>query len=196
MSAVNLDIKIIDSVLNGNIDNFVVLVNRHRERVFLMTAKRVPGNDIEDVTQEVFIRAFKNLHTFSRQKPFANWLCIIVLRTCSDYWRKNYKRRELIATAYCNGTGNSDNIEWLGIIVNEKVCANYPKNVRQKELRELLDWTLNKLSPEDRRLIEVVYFEGLSFKEAAEKLDWRLSKTRVRAMRARHKMKKLLNPFF
>jgi DNA-directed RNA polymerase specialized sigma24 family protein len=81
MLAINFKSQIINSVLNGNIDNFVVLVNRHREQVFLMTAKRVPGNDIEDVTREVSIRTFKRLDTFLRKKPFGN-LASGVIENC------------------------------------------------------------------------------------------------------------------
>ena len=189
MPVENHDLKIIDSVLDGNVDDFVVLVNKHRERVFLMTAKRIPANDVEDVTQEAFIRAFKNLHTFSRRKPFVNWLSIIVLRTCCDYWRKNSKRRELTAPA--NNDDNGD-MKWLEIIAAEASSENHAKTAKRKELRELLDWTLNKLSAEDRTLVEIIYFEGNSLKEAAEVLNWGLSKTKVRAMRARHKMRKIL----
>jgi RNA polymerase sigma-70 factor (ECF subfamily) len=188
MPVENHDLKIIDSVLNGNVDDFVVLVNKHRERVFLMTAKRIPANDIEDVTQEAFIRAFKNLHTFSRKKPFANWLSIIVLRTCCDYWRKNSKRRELTAPA----DNNNDDLKWLEIIAAEMSSENHYDTANRKELKEILDWTLKKLAAEDRTLVEIIYFEGSSLKEAAKVLDWGLSKTKVRAMRARHKMRKIL----
>lgn len=189
MPVENHDLKIIDSVLSGNVDDFVVLVNKHRERVFLMTAKRIPANDVEDVTQEAFIRAFKNLHTFSRRKPFINWLSIIVLRTCCDYWRKNAKRKELTAPADKN---NNNDSKWLEIIAAEVSSQNYNNTTKQRELRELLDWTLSKLSAEDRTLVEIIYFEGSSLKEAAEVLDWGLSKTKVRAMRARQKMRKIL----
>jgi RNA polymerase sigma-70 factor (ECF subfamily) len=158
----------------------------------MMTSKRIPTNDIEDVTQDIFIRAFKNLHTFSRKKPFVNWLCIIVLRTCHDYWRNNYKRRELTSLTCYSTTDNNDSIELVELAMNEKSCENYYENVKQKELCELMKVILNKLSLDDRALIEVIYFEGYSFKEAAEKLDWGHSKTRVRAMRVRRKMRKIL----
>jgi RNA polymerase sigma-70 factor (ECF subfamily) len=69
---------------------------------------------------------------------------------------------------------------------------NHYDTANRKELKEILDWTLKKLSAEDRTLVEIIYFEGSSLKEAAKVLDWGLSKTKVRAMRARHKMRKIL----
>jgi RNA polymerase sigma-70 factor (ECF subfamily) len=183
----NPDFKVVDSVLNDNVDDFIVLVNKYQTRVFSMIAKRVPVSDIEDVAQEAFIRAFKNLKTFSQKKPFENWLSIITLRTCCDYWRKNARRKEFTAPA-----NDSAHLKWLELVATDMASEHHRNKVSNKDMRELLDWTLEKLSIEDRTLIEMIYFEGHSMKEAAEVLSWGGSKTKVRAMRARSKMRKIL----
>lgn len=188
MAVPDPDHKIISSVLNGNVDDFIVLVNKYRARVFFLTAKRIPVNDIEDVAQETFIRAFKSLDTFSRQKPFENWLSIITLRTCCDYWRKNARQKEFTAPA-----DDSGNLKWLELVAGRSASDEYRKNVRNEDIRELLNWTLKKLQPDDRSLVEMIYFEGHSLKEVAEVLDWGMSKTKVRAMRARSKMRRILD---
>jgi RNA polymerase sigma-70 factor (ECF subfamily) len=56
----------------------------------------------------------------------------------------------------------------------------------------VLKYALNKLSPEDRMVIELVYLEGLSGKEAAELLGWSLANVKVRLFRSRKKLQKLL----
>lgn len=182
------DYKVINRVLDGNVDDFLVLVNKYRARVFLLTAKRIPTGDVEDVAQEAFIRAFKSLDTFSRKKPFENWLSIITLRTCCDYWRKQARRKEFTAPA-----DDSEQLKWLELVAGRTASDEHRKNIRHKDIRELLDWTLKKLSTDDRSLVEMIYFEERSLKEAAEVLDWGISKTKVRAMRARAKMRKILN---
>jgi len=187
MTDQNPDLKVINSVLNNNVDDFIVLVNKYRTRVFSLIAKRIPVNDIEDVAQEAFIRAFKNLKTFSQKKPFENWLSIITLRTCCDYWRKNARRKEFTAPAV-----DSEHIKWLELVATGIASEQHKDTVSNKDTRELLNWTLEKLSIEDRTLIEMIYFEGHSMKEAAEVLSWGSSKTKVRAMRARFKMRKIL----
>ena len=187
MSAQDPDLMVINSVLSGNINDFIVLVNKYQTRVFSLVAKRIPVNDIEDVSQEVFIRGFKNLSTFSQQKPFENWLSIIALRTCCDYWRKNSRRKELTAPA-----GESEQLKWLELIAVDMVSEKHRQHTAGKEMKELLNWTLGKLSAEDRILIEMIYFDGHSLKDAAEVLNWGSSKTKVRAMRARSKMRRIL----
>ncbi len=183
----NTDLKVINSVLDNNIDDFIVLVNKYRTRVFSLVAKRIPTNDIEDVAQESFVRAFKNLNTFSQKKPFGNWLSIITLRTCCDYWRKTARRKEFTAPA-----DDSEHLKWLELVATDMASEQHTHNVSRKDIRELLNWTLEKLSSEDRTLIEMIYFEGHTMKEAAEVLEWGSSKTKVRAMRARSKMRKIL----
>jgi len=183
----NIELKVINSVLDNNIDDFTVLVNKYRSRVFALVAKRIPVNDIEDVAQEAFVRAFKSLDTFSRKKPFENWLSIITLRTCCDYWRKNARRKE-----FTMASDNPEHLKWLESIASNLASEKHVRSVNNKDVRELLNWTLGKLSIEDRTLIEMIYFEGRSMKEAAEILEWGNSKTKVRAMRARSKMREIL----
>ena len=69
---------------------------------------------------------------------------------------------------------------------------SFYKDGEQQEAREVLDWALNKLSAEDRMVIELVYLEGLSGKEAAELLGWSVTNVKVRSFRSRKKLQKLL----
>jgi RNA polymerase sigma-70 factor (ECF subfamily) len=61
----------------------------------------------------------------------------------------------------------------------------------QKEAKEVLEWALNILSPEDKIVLELIYFQELSGKEAAELLGWSVPKVNMRLLRARKKLKKL-----
>ena len=63
---------------------------------------------------------------------------------------------------------------------------------RQQEARELLDWSLSRLSPKDRMALELVYLEGYTIKEAAKLLGWSTTNVKVRAYRSRKKIHKLL----
>jgi DNA-directed RNA polymerase specialized sigma24 family protein len=64
--------------------------------------------------------------------------------------------------------------------------------VKHAEAAGILEWLLGQLSPEDRTLIESVYIEGMLLREVAAALEWSIIKTKVRAMRARRKMRLLL----
>lgn len=63
---------------------------------------------------------------------------------------------------------------------------------REVEAREVLDWALARLSPEDRMVLELVYLEGLSVREVADLLGWSTANVKIRSFRSRRKLQKLL----
>ena len=68
----------------------------------------------------------------------------------------------------------------------------YDESNFQEETKELLEWALNQLSPQDRMVTELVYLEGMKGKEAAELLGWSTANVKVRTFRSRRKLRKLL----
>ncbi|MFA7232459.1 MAG: RNA polymerase sigma factor [Victivallaceae bacterium] len=179
------DREIIEQVLNGKIEDFSLLIDKYKRRVFGLVSRRIPAVDLEDTVQDVFIRIYSSLGSFSKNKPFENWLTIITLRGCCDYWRKKSRQKE-----YLNTPVDKDQLEWLDDLSSKNETG---RDVPQAEMAEMLKWTLNQLSAEDRTLVEMIYFEELPIKDAAETLEWGLSKTKIRAMRARHKMRKIIS---
>jgi RNA polymerase sigma-70 factor (ECF subfamily) len=81
---------------------------------------------------------------------------------------------------------------WLEEVISEESDQLLEETGSQKEARELLDWALGKLSAEDRTVLELVYLEGLSGKEAADLLGLSVANVKVRSFRSRRKLKKLL----
>ncbi len=63
------DNKVIDSVLEGRVDEYGILVERYKARVFSIVAGRVPETDAGDVANEIFLRAFRGLASFQRGQP-------------------------------------------------------------------------------------------------------------------------------
>lgn len=81
---------------------------------------------------------------------------------------------------------------WLEEVLSNKSGQSIEETGSQREAKELLDWALGKLSPEDRMVLELVYLEDLSMKEAAGLLGWSVANVKVRSFRSRRKLKKLL----
>ena len=179
------DQDIILHILNGEINQFELLVEKYRRKVFSIICKRIPYNDQESTAQEVFLKAFRSLSTFDIEKPFENWLSIISVRTCYDYWREHHRSKQL---TFVSGEERHD--EWLEKAQAAHSLEKFEAEVSSKETLEVLDIVLKRLSPEDRLLIDLVYFEGWKVKEAGKILNWKLSKTKVRLMRAKQKLKK------
>ena len=81
---------------------------------------------------------------------------------------------------------------WLEEVISEGSGQSLEEKGSQQEAREILDWALGKLSVEDRMVLELIYLEGLSGKEAADLLGWSLANVKVRSFRSRRKLQGLL----
>ena len=179
------DRDIILKILDGEINQFELLIEKYRRKVFSIVCKRVPNRDQELVAQDIFIKAFSSLSTFKSTMPFENWLATIAVRTCYDYWRSAHRSKQIEIV-----TSDNKHENWLKSVHNAHSLEQFNREVSKQETLEVLTSVMKKLSPEDRLLIDLIYFENWKLKEAAEILNWKLEKTKVRAMRARKKLRK------
>ena len=188
MSSDAYESELIKKILGGRREEFGILVDKYREKVFAVTARRIPRDDVEDVAQEAFVRIFRGLSGYAPLKPFENWLTTITLRCCCDYWRAAGRRRERTAP----GDIGPEQAEWLERVAAATSEEAFRALSFKREAEELLDATMSRLDAEDRTLIELVYWEDRPLAEAADVLEWGLAKTKVRLMRARGKLRKII----
>jgi RNA polymerase sigma-70 factor (ECF subfamily) len=181
------DIDTVYQVMNGNIDAFESLIERHKDVVLRIVKRHVPYNEIEDVVQNAFLRVYQSLSKFKGKGKFRNWICSITVRTCYDYWRKAYKNCEIPMSAL-----TEEHQKWLDDVISIQSEAEIHEKAQEKQASELLEWALGKLSPKDRMIVELVYLENLSGRETAELLGWTVSNVKVRSFRAKGKLKSLL----
>jgi RNA polymerase sigma-70 factor (ECF subfamily) len=181
------DAEIIRHVIDGDPNAFESLLIRYKDSVLRIVKRHVPFNEVEEVAQNSFIRVFKALPTFKGKGEFKQWLSAITVRTCYDYWRKAYRSREIPMSSL-----TERHQEWLEEVISDQSGSAIHEKGAQKEAGELLDWALAKLSAEDRMVVELVYLEGLTGKEAADLLGWTVSNVKVRSFRSRKKLKRLL----
>lgn len=187
----NNDNEIIRRVLDGKVNDYELLLNRYQSIVLKILMKRLPYEQVEEVAQIVFIKAYESLHTFSGEKPFKNWISSIALKTCFDFWRKQYKKKEISIEFMSDGDRS-----FLNNAILEQSADALIKKGQEKEAKELLDWALKKLSPENRIVLELIYLEGYSNKETANFLGWSNVNVKVRSMRARRKLEKILRNLY
>ncbi len=180
------DDEIVRQVVAGNVNAFEHLMKRHQHLVLGIVKKHVPFDQVEDIVQDVFVRAYRSLSTF-KGDSLAHWLSVIAVRTCYDFWRKHYKSRELPMASL-----SEEHEAWLNAALFDDANRSFQEAGLQKEAREILDWALNELSAKDRLIIELVYLEGLSVNEAAGQLGWSTANVKVRLFRSRRKLHSLL----
>lgn len=182
------DDALVKLVLEGRSDAFETLVKRHQRRVFSLVAGHVPAQDVEDVAQEAFLRAYKSLANYQgRGKGFGAWLAAIAVRTCHDHWRKVYRRKETPVSHI-----SQEHENWLDSALAESSIQALEEKGASQEARELLEAALDRLEADDRMVLELVYLQELSGKEAARLLGWSTAKVKVRCFRAKRKLEDFL----
>ncbi len=186
-SSESSDSEIVRWVLDGDVNAFERLLKRYEDHVLMIAKRHIPYAQIEEIAQDVFVRAYESLPSFKKKSSFKQWLSTIAVRTCYDFWRKAYRSREVPMS-----TLTKKHRDWVEQVMFDQSNRSFTEDGSQKEARELLDWALARLTAEDRMVLELIYFEGLSGKEAAELLGWSVANVKVRSFRSRRKLQKLL----
>ena len=176
--------ELIAAVLSGDSASFEPLVQKYSPRVFA-TARRYARRDseVEDIAQEVWLKAFDKLKTFRGEAPFEHWLMRMTVRTCYDFLRSHQRNRE---SAYSEISEPEE--DWLERFVAEPGSAAEDADAAKL----LVDRVLEKLSPAARLVVTLLEIEDRSVKEIAEITGWSVPLVKVRAFRARAEMRKIV----
>lgn len=178
---------LIHEILKGNVEKFEILLKLYERDVSRVISCRVPAGKITELVNEAFVKTYFSLKTFKGVRPFKHWLIRIAIRTCFDFWRQEYARKEAPFSSL-----SEDGDKWLNSIPSDISVNNLDEMAASKEAREVLDWVMSLLSADDRMLITLLYFEEKSVAEIAEIMDWSESNVKVHAFRARRKMREKL----
>ena len=180
------DGELLQHIRHGEIDRYADLISRYQRHVIRIVSRRVPGDRAEEITHDVFVRAYVGLAQFSGLVSFEHWLAGIAVRTCYDFWRGR-KREELPISALTN-----DHHLWIEQTLAVQSEEQFHNQVRRREATEVLEWALGQLSPENRAVLTLVHLDGQSVREAAQLLGWSVVNVKVRAHRARQMLRTLL----
>lgn len=181
------DAEIIRQVIAGDVNAFENLLRKYERFVMAIVKKHIPHDHIEDTAQEVFLRTYQSLSSFKGNSSFQYWLSVIAVRTCYDFWREHYKSREIPMSSL-----TEQHMMWLEGTMSDTSNELFYEKSLQKEAEEVLGWALSSLSAADRMVLELVYLEGHSIKDAARLLGWSSVNVKVRLFRSRKKLKALL----
>ena len=177
--------ELIAAVLKGDAASFEPLVQKYSSRVFA-TARRYARreSEVEDIAQEVWLKAFEKLGSFRGEAPFEHWLMRLAVRTCYDFLRGHQRNRE---TAFSELTETEG--DWLERFVSQPDSLGENADAA----RQLIARVLNQLSPAARLVITLLEIEERPVKEIAALTGWSVPLVKVRAFRARAEMRKILS---
>jgi RNA polymerase sigma-70 factor (ECF subfamily) len=178
------DAELIAAVIKGDAASFEPLIVKYQPRVFA-TARRYARreSEVEDIVQEVFIKAYQKLGGFRGEAPFEHWLMRLAVRTCYDFLRSHQRNRETAFTEL-----SPPEIDWLDRYVADPESASEHADAA----RQLIERVMASLSPPARLVITLLEIEERSVKEIAEMTGWSVPLVKVRAFRARAEMRKIL----
>lgn len=178
------DAELIRAVLQGDMASFEPLVAKYSPRLFA-TARRYARreDEIEDIVQEIWSKAYHKLPSFRGEAPFEHWLMRMAVRTCYDFLRSHQRNRE---NTFTELTKEED--DWIERIMSA------PEQVSDKAeaAKQLVDRLMKMLPPPARLIIQLLEIEDRSVKEISALTGWSVPLVKVRAFRARAEMKKCL----
>ncbi len=172
----------------GDSEAFGELVTLYENKI-LNYCYRMLGNrtDAEDATQEVFVKLYRFIGSFTGQSAFSTWLYKIAFNVCLDYLRKNKKHTSDTVSLHQQ---NAEGEEFL-LNIEDKGLTPY-ESAQMSEAQRALALALEQLSEDQRRVVVLRDVEGLSYEEIGEVMGIAEGTVKSRINRARLALKKLL----
>lgn len=175
----------VERVRAGDQDAALELMRHLNPLVLKLVRAHLPRRTAEeDLVQTVFLRIFSRLNQFSGTVPLEHWVSRVAVNTCLNELDKQRVRPEL---------------RWADLSEDEEeVIRNLAHSEEDLDssqslaARELVDKMLEQLSPEDRLVVTQLHLEGRTVEELQKMTGWSRTLVKVRAFRARQKMKKHL----
>ncbi len=179
------DETIIEEYRDGDPEAFTELVRRYLSPMYRFARRSLPSDDeAEDVVQEIFLKAWKNLPQFKIEKKFRFWIYAIAKNALIDHLRKKkdvpFSQME---------TGRED-------LFSENLPGEEPlpdELFEKAELGALLSEALSKLPENYRTTLTLHYSEGLTFEEIAEIFDRPMNTVKSWHRRGTHSLRRFLS---
>ena len=170
---------IVERWQRGDKKAFEVLVKRHMAEAYL-TALGFAGNpeDAKDLSQDAFVKAFRARRQFDPQRPFYPWFYRILKNHCLNFLKRAQRNTQPLY--------HQDGLD------NERFAAQGVtplENLERDERLRLLRAAIERLSPEHREVIILKTYQGLSYREIAERLDTPIGTVMSRLYYARKMLK-------
>jgi RNA polymerase sigma-70 factor, ECF subfamily len=162
------------------------LVRMHQQRVLAVIGGILRGSqDVEDIAQQAFVKAYLSLKRFDLRSAFGTWLYKIAVNECWDYFRKKKVRRLVYESDL-----SEDQVRQMEATPDpaDDVHRGGSDTGRRLEQRELLDRLLGRLDEKDRTMLVMKEIGGFTVEEIGEALGLNVNTVKVRLFRARGRL--------
>jgi len=182
----NLDWDDIQASLHGDSAAFERLVRRYQQQIAQLCWRfsRDPAV-CERLVQDTFVEAYLSLKSYKAKAPFIHWLKKIATRTGYRFWKEQDREKRFLSLSAFSETSPTG---W------EELDFPAPENrqeIEPEKAAQILNALLEKLETSERLVLTLMYLEDCSIKDIAERMGWTTAGTKMRAMRARNKLRKI-----
>lgn len=179
------DESLVQRARNGDFSAFEVLFERHRALVYRFVYQMAPRrDDAEDIVQEVFVRAFQNLHRYRDEAKFTTWLLRIATNLGTDRARM-FRRRQSLEQKEAAGA-----LTWMTV----GNPADPIENLQRDQLKSILRRAIGALPDHHRNVIMMRDIEEMEYPDMAELLGCTVGGAKLRVLRARRALRDRVAP--
>ena len=180
------DALLVSSALQGSQQAYTDLLRLYRDPLYFTMLKMTKNPyDAEDLTIEAFGKAFKNLEKYTTDYAFSTWLFKIAINNCIDYMRRKNTSPQCVDEDF---------------VVFENACESneagppmtQEENYMRKERARMMHWAVDQLRPKYRTLIELRYFQELSYEEIAQTLNISMNNVKIQLFRAKYMLSAIM----
>jgi RNA polymerase sigma factor (sigma-70 family) len=179
------DTEIIKRILKGEQAIFAILVQRYQQYVFTLVHRFTDSReDAEEISQDIFVKAYRSLADFRGESKFSTWLYTVVRTSCITFLRK----KKLDITSIDN--------ERTALQLENRESSFKANAIEQKSRHAMVNEAIRLLSPDDSQLITLFYKGEQSLDEIGRIMGLDPNTVKVKLHRARHRLKEKMEKHF
>ena len=183
------DQVLIEKFLNGDVSAFNTIVWRWEKPICNFAYRYMGGLEMaKEVTQQTFIRAYKNLHRLRDSSRFSSWLHQIALNICRDELKRNKRRYVSVQELELNSESGSN----LPLELSDSPSDRPDSSAQKVQLADILKKALQEIPEEQRVVVIMKEYQGLKFNEIADILNEPLNTVKSRMYYGLNALKKIL----
>jgi len=165
MNSIESEKKLVQNILDGESDNFRILIEQYRKLVSHIVCRLVSNpNDRDELGQEIFIKIYQNLQSFQFQSKLSTWIGRIAHNACLNYLRK--KRIPLYDDQIANEDEKDENIASINDVKSQTFLPD--ESLNQSQVSSFLNQEIESLPCQHREIISLFHLDNMSIKEICE----------------------------
>lgn len=176
-----------DALENGSQKAYAELMRYYRDPLYFTILKMMKNPyDAEDLTIEAFGKAFRNLEKYTTDYAFSTWLFKIAINNCIDYMRRKNASPQCVDEDF-SAFENSYDRDPLG-----SSPQSQEETYMMKERARMMRLAVEQLRPKYRTLIELRYYQELSYEEIAKELNISMNNVKIQLFRAKYMLSTIM----